>query len=372
MTAPYAETEPLAAVRGFGGWREPDAQARAQAAELELDEHADLRGDQDRTPGLAAYPSYPAYLPSQRTPVNKYSSRFGARVRLVVIHTSEEARDVDVLAAFLNRPDVNASYHGAVDDERYAAYVNYSYAAWALRNGNQESDNLCLCAFAGWSRAEWLQHPRMLELTAAWIAERCLARDLPVVLLPDRVVGDVMRDDAHPGGVCDHDGYTRGTGDGTHWDVGENFPFDLVMARAQQLAGVGTPPAGERRAVAEDQAMYLCTAPATGTDKPAWPARRISFGFDPPHGWGGRVVLNLHFGAPGGWVHAATWWLRAGIGAGEPNTPHTPVAVTLAADGGAERHVGMGWQLRPPDRADELEVMLSAPGGVRIFPVYER
>lgn len=169
-------------------------------------------------------------------PVNKFSSRYGERVRCVTLHTSEGARDVYSLAAFLNRPGVNASYHGAVDDQRYEAYVNYSNAAWALRNGNQESDNLCLCAFAGWSRAEWLRHPRMLELTAAWIAERCLARRVPITLLTARQTGDAIRNDNHPGGVCDHDRYTKGTGDGSHWDVGPNFPWDVVMGRAQQLA----------------------------------------------------------------------------------------------------------------------------------------
>lgn len=176
-------------------------------------------------------------------PVSKFSSRLGERPRLVVLHTAEGARDVYTLAAFLNRPGVQASYHGAVDDQRYEAYVNYSNAAWALRNGNQESDNLCLCAFAGWSRQEWLRHPRMLELTAAWIAERCRARNLPPVRLTDLEVGKAMLDDRHPGGWADHDAYTKGTAlvgrqDGTHWDVGENFPFDVVGRRVQELARV--------------------------------------------------------------------------------------------------------------------------------------
>ncbi|HEX2298494.1 MAG TPA: hypothetical protein VHH34_08265 [Pseudonocardiaceae bacterium] len=309
-------------------------------------------------------------------PVNKFSSRLGERVRLVVIHTSEGARDVYTLAAFLNRPGVQASYHGAVDDQRYESYVNYSNAAWSLRNGNQESDNLCLCAFAGWSRDEWLRHPRMLELAAAWIAERCLARRLPVRRLTDREVGDAIRNDAHPGGWCDHDGYTKGTGDGTHWDVGENFPFDLVGRRALQLAGTPVPPTptpSTRRTVTEGETMYIVTAPATGTNKQTWPTQRISFGFDPTGGWGGRVVVNLHFGFPGGWVHEAKWWVRAGTGVGEVNKPHTPVPIDIGLGGyGQERHGGLGWQLGPPERADELEVLLSAPGGVHVFPVYER
>lgn len=206
-------------------------------------------------------------------PVNKYSSRYGERVRLVVIHTSEGARDVFSLAAFLNRPGVNASYHGAVDDQRYEAYVNYSNAAWALRNGNQESDNLCLCAFAGWSRAEWLRHPRMLELTAGWIAERCTARGLPVVRLDDPDVGQAMRDDRHRGGVCDHDGYTKGTGDGTHWDVGENFPWDLVMPRAQQLAGLRPP---EDDVSFKDTYLDFAGNPITYEQQLDWTAQRVA------------------------------------------------------------------------------------------------
>lgn len=174
--------------------------------------------------------------------VNKFSSRFGERVRLVVIHTSEGARDVVGLANYLNRPGVQASYHAAVDDQRLEQYVDYSHAAWALRGGNQESDNLCLCAFAGWSRTEWLRHSRMLELAATWIAQRCQARGVPIRLLTAEEVGDAIRDDAHPGGVCDHHRYTVGTGDGTHTDVGPNFPFDIVISRAQQIAGNATAP----------------------------------------------------------------------------------------------------------------------------------
>lgn len=312
-------------------------------------------------------------------PVSKYSSRLGERVRLVVIHTSEGARDVDTLAAFLNRPGVNASYHGAVDDERYEAYVNYSNAAWALRNGNQESDNMCLCAFAGWSRAEWLRHPRMLELTAAWIAERCLARKVPVRRLTDLQVGQAVLDTRHPGGWTDHDGYTKGTAllgrqDGTHWDVGEQFPFDVVQARAVELAAKLAPPSpAARRTLTEEHTVYLTTPPPpAGAPKQAWPTQRISFGFDPPGGWGGRLVLNLHFGFPGGWVHEAKWWVRPGTGVGDANQPHSPEAVNYRATGGQERHGGMGWQLTPPAGADELEILFSAPGGVHIFPVYER
>lgn len=171
-------------------------------------------------------------------PVSKFTSgRAGERVRLVVLHTSEGARTVESLAAFLNRDGVNASYHGAVDDARYEAYVDFSNTAWHLRNGNQEADGLCLCAMAGWSGAEWLRHPRMLGLAGAWVAQRCAARGVPIRWLSPAETAAALRDDHHPGGVIDHDTYTKATGDGTHWDVGGNFPRDHVLGLAQNLIG---------------------------------------------------------------------------------------------------------------------------------------
>lgn len=305
-------------------------------------------------------------------PVDKFSSRRGQRVRLVVIHTSEGARTVESLAAYLRRPGVNASYHGAVDDDRFAQYVDYGNAAWHLRSGNPMSDGLCLCAFAGWSRTEWLGHPRMLELTAAWIAERCLARQVPVLLLTSQQTGAAVRERNHPGGVADHHRYTQGTGDGTHWDVGPNFPFDTVIPRAQQIARGITPPPPARHSFREDETMYIRTPAGTGTRKQDWPTQRVHIGFNPPGGWGGRMVLNLHFGFPGGWVHEAQWWVRQGTGiTGFANRPHNPVPLTFDAVAGRERFGGLGWQLSPPERADELEVLISAPGGVHIFPFYE-
>lgn len=170
-------------------------------------------------------------------PVNKFSSRLGERVRLLVLHTSEGARTVESLGAYLNRPEVAASYHGAVDDSRYAAYVNYSVAAWHVRDGNQESDGLCLCGWARWTEQEWLSHGRMLDLAAAWLAERSRARGLPLRRLTDAECAAALRDDQHPGGVIDHWTYTRATGDGTHTDNGKLFPFNEVLARAQRIAG---------------------------------------------------------------------------------------------------------------------------------------
>lgn len=148
------------------------------------------------------------------------------------------------------------------------------------------------------------------------------------------------------------------------------------LHRIPRFASPDLPPVqlvAQRRTTTEDHEMYLTTAPGPGNDKSKWPNQRVSIGFDPKGGWGGNVALNLHFGFPGGWVHEAKWWVRGGTGVGEVNKPHSPAPIDIGKGGyGQERSGGMGLQLTPPDRADELEILLSAPGGVHIFPVYEK
>lgn len=125
-----------------------------------------------------------------------------------------------------------------------------------------------------------------------------------------------------------------------------------------------------RRRIGEDSEMHIITpAPPEGAAKKNWPQQRLSFGFDPTNGWGGRGVIKLHWGSPGGWVQDALWWVRPGAGVGIPNAPHAPVGINLA--GQQERYVGLGWELSPPVCADELELLIAAPGGVHIFATYE-
>lgn len=171
------------------------------------------------------------------------SSRHGARVIWAVIHTAEGARTVDSLAAWFNRAGSNASAHALADDDRVMDnFVPYSLAAWTLRGGNTRSDNLELCGFADWTRAEWLNHMGMLRHAAGWIRTRCLSRGIPMVKIGPADVA------AGRPGVIGHVDYTNGTGDGTHWDPGPNFPWDLVMQMAR---------GEEPREETEDDAMLV-------------------------------------------------------------------------------------------------------------------
>lgn len=155
------------------------------------------------------------------------SSRYGATVIWVVIHTAEGATRASDLAAYFDR-STDSSCHAIADDTTLLDnLVPYDRAAWTILNGNSRSDNLELCGFASWPRTEWLNHDGMLTNAAHWIRSRCQARGIPIRKLDPAAVG------RGESGVIGHWDYTRGTGDGTHWDPGPNFPWDVVIARAQ-------------------------------------------------------------------------------------------------------------------------------------------
>jgi len=157
------------------------------------------------------------------------SSRNGARVLWITIHTAEGIRKAVDLKAFFDRA-TDRSAHAVADDQTLIENcVPYDRAAWTLRNGNTRSDNLELCGFAAWSRDEWLtNHKGMLNFAANWARSRCLARGIPIVKLAPTDVA------AGKSGVIGHVDYTLGTHDGTHTDPGPGFPWDYVIARAGQ------------------------------------------------------------------------------------------------------------------------------------------
>lgn len=168
------------------------------------------------------------------------SSRGNAPFLWIVIHTAEGARTKESLGAYFNS-GVAASSHVGIDADGILQYVLYGRAAWTLRNGNEESDNAEICGFARWTRAQWLStdtvdgcaNPRQMVRNAArWAAARCRARGVPMRRLTTVQVGARSAQ-----GVIDHHDYTLGTGDGTHTDVGENFPWDVFFADMRSGAG---------------------------------------------------------------------------------------------------------------------------------------
>lgn len=171
-----------------------------------------------------------------------HSARGSTPVRLVVVHTAEGARTKESLGRYF-QGNVGASSHVGIDAAGIESYVDYNRASWTLLNGNPISDNAELCAFARWTREQWMStstvdgciSPRaILDNTAAWIRARCLARGIPIRKLTPAQV------DAGMAGVIGHADWTYsnvGQGDHTdpesgHYGKGTGFPWDYVIARA--------------------------------------------------------------------------------------------------------------------------------------------
>ena len=169
-------------------------------------------------------------LPRQWIGSPNYSSRGGAGVRLIVLHTAQggvgPGAAVD-LAHYFQSSSSGVSSHVCIDDtpDRVVECVKRGNAAWTQASANPVSVSVELCARAEWSAAEWDRHPVLLETLARWIAEEAAYFGLPIDRLSDAESQGSGR------GVTDHD--ALGSWGGNHWDVGEGFPWSRVLDLAK-------------------------------------------------------------------------------------------------------------------------------------------
>lgn len=160
------------------------------------------------------------------------SSRNGAKVIWLAVHTTEgimRAKDLRDWKAWAGSSHASNDETGVLMTPR-DGFVPYDRAAWTLRNGNAISENIEQCGWARWTRTEWLARPKLLETTALWLADRARARGIPLRLLtPAEIRG------RRTPGVLGHGDYSTATGDGTHWDPGPGYPWDVVLGKANWL-----------------------------------------------------------------------------------------------------------------------------------------
>jgi len=178
-------------------------------------------------------------------PTGSYSSRGGASVRIVVLHTSAGATPNKNLGPFI-QGDNGVSYHVSFDNVTggQAApecweYVTRGNKPWANCDLNSVSVTGCFCTDqqggSGWSRSQWLAQDRALWNAAAWVREECQHFGIPIVALtPSQAQGGGR-------GVCQHMDL-GGSGCG-HADCGTGFPMDELIKRAK--GGVGATPQPE-------------------------------------------------------------------------------------------------------------------------------
>jgi N-acetylmuramoyl-L-alanine amidase len=197
-------------------------------------------------------------------PSPNYSSRGGAKVRLIVIHSSEGAQTYQSLGNFFANPSSGVSSQVGIDNTAgvIGEYVNRSQKAWTQGNANPVSTSAELCtpsgASASWSTATWKSNANMLSNTAQWIAEEAAAFGIPIVKLsPAQAQGSSA-------GVCQH--RDLGSWGGGHVDCGPNFPIDDVIQMALS-GGAIIPPTPPTPEVLPDMIPFGCTFDMDGTQQ---------------------------------------------------------------------------------------------------------
>jgi len=170
-------------------------------------------------------------------PSPNQSSRQGANVRLLVLHTAEGALTIESLGNFFSSSSAQASSHVGADDKvnTVGQYVHRNNKAWTQAAFNPVAVSMELCAFSSWDLNEWHRHPNMLANCAAWIAEECAHYGIPIeALTPNEAQGGGR-------GVCQHK--DLGTEGGGHHDCGPDFPMQEVLTMAR--GGSPAPPTPE-------------------------------------------------------------------------------------------------------------------------------
>lgn len=159
---------------------------------------------------------------------------------LFTFHTFEgQDLSAEAMARYQLSPVAGGSYHGVIDAEGNTARENDDeYIPWAaMFTGNRAGWHWSLAGRASFTREQWLSRPKQMEKCAIVLAAYAKAKGIPTV---KRSHVEVR---ARQGGVCGHDDISKAWQESDHTDPGVNFPYDVVIARANEIMAGGTAPA---------------------------------------------------------------------------------------------------------------------------------
>lgn len=163
-----------------------------------------------------------------------HSPRSGVTIDLFLLHTQEGGDgDPKALAEWMSRNGV--SYHYAVSTGKSQVLVcdiiDTDLASWSVLSANPRSINLCFAGSkANWSRQQWLENRRSIEVAAYLAVQDCKKYGIPMkVVAPPYTSGRT--------GITDHRFVTEILHDGTHTDVGPDFPWDVFAEYVEKYSG---------------------------------------------------------------------------------------------------------------------------------------
>ncbi|MFW9180583.1 N-acetylmuramoyl-L-alanine amidase [Corynebacterium striatum] len=152
--------------------------------------------------------------------------------RVLVIHTFE-GLDLDAasMAYYQQKREAQGSYHMVIDADGATARENDDeYIPWSAGpTGNVIGYHFSLAGRAAMTRAEWLARPKQLAKLAQILADYSRAYGIPLIF---RNADGVK---AGNWGVCGHNEISLAFREVDHTDPGRNFPYDVVLAQANNL-----------------------------------------------------------------------------------------------------------------------------------------
>ena len=178
-----------------------------------------------------------------------HADRFGSARPLpplwVVLHTSEGAEGdsaAESLAGYLERPGdrptssggrYGSSYHAIADNGlRVIPCVPDHLVAYSAPGSNTEGLHICIPGRAGQTRLEWLTGASRgaIATVAAFLLDTRDRYGIPVERLTAAEVSSRTR------GYCDHATIRDAFGKTTHYDVGPEFPWDVLADDIRYLS----------------------------------------------------------------------------------------------------------------------------------------
>jgi hypothetical protein len=182
-------------------------------------------------------PNRPAYNEFAKWSPNA-QDRAGTKIDLFLLHTQEGGGGnsaAEDLANFLDNPASQVSYHYSISQASDGGVtvvdvVPTAQASWSVLSANDRSINLC---FAGssvnWTRAQWMGQANAIDVAAYLAVQDCKKYGIGTNVVPPPY-------NTGTPGISDHYYVTKILGDGTHVDVGNNFPWDVFAAAVNKYA----------------------------------------------------------------------------------------------------------------------------------------
>lgn len=176
------------------------------------------------------------------------SDRGSTTVDCFILHTQEGGGGdsaAEDLANYFNKPGVEVSYHYTISQASDGGVtvvdcVDTDRASWSVLSANSRSINLCFAGSkASWSQAQWMAQSHAIDVAAYLAVQDARKYGFALQVVPPPYTARIP-------GITDHRYVTKILGDGTHTDVGDNFPWAYFAERVKVWAtGTPEPPAAQ-------------------------------------------------------------------------------------------------------------------------------